>query len=105
LFSPTAVPRILEYSPGAKFIVLLRHPVDLAYSFHSHLVYHGDEDVKDFEQAWQLQPEHARGNGSRPVLLFADSCSTQKFLDLAPKWSGAISGLSANCRMLGRRFC
>ena len=61
LSSLVAVPKILEYSPAAKFIVLMRHPIELAYSFHSHLVYHGGEDVEDFEQAWRLQPERAAG--------------------------------------------
>ena len=59
LSSLVAVPKILEYSPTSKFIVLLRHPVELAYSFHSHLVYHGGEDVEDFERAWRLQPQRA----------------------------------------------
>jgi hypothetical protein len=61
LSSRVAVPKILEYSPDAKFIVLLRHPVDLAYSFHGHMLYHNGEDVEDFEEAWRLQPERARG--------------------------------------------
>jgi hypothetical protein len=60
------VPRILEYSPQAKFIVLLRHPVELAYSFHGHVVYHGGDDVKDFERAWRLQPDRARGKSLPP---------------------------------------
>jgi Sulfotransferase family len=61
LSSVVAVPKILEHSPTAKFIVLLRHPVESAYSFHSHLLYHGGEDVEDFERAWRLQAERGAG--------------------------------------------
>jgi hypothetical protein len=61
LSSTVAVPKILEYSPKARFIVLVRHPVELAYSFHGHSVYHGNEVVEDFEQAWRLQAERAAG--------------------------------------------
>lgn len=66
LSSVVAVPKILEYNPAAKFILLLRHPVELAYSFHSHLVYHGGEDIEDFETAWRLQPERAAGKRLPP---------------------------------------
>ena len=61
LSSRLAVPKILEYNAKASFIVLLRHPADLAYSRHSSNVYHNNDDVEDFEQAWRLQSERACG--------------------------------------------
>jgi hypothetical protein len=61
LFSKVAVPRILELNPNARFIVMLRNPVDLVYSFHSQLVYSLRESVIDFEQAWRLQDVRAQG--------------------------------------------
>jgi hypothetical protein len=47
--------------PGAKIVVILRHPVQAAYSFHGqrHLLLR--EDVKDFETAWRLQDERRQG--------------------------------------------
>lgn len=62
LYSRVAVPKILEFNPSARLIVMLRNPVDLAQSLHSQLVYGGDEDVRDFETAWSLQRDRAAGN-------------------------------------------
>ncbi|MDQ8188167.1 sulfotransferase domain-containing protein [Pelagicoccus sp. SDUM812002] len=55
LRSKVAVKHIVEYSPTAKFIVGLRNPVDLAYSWHGELLVEGCENVRDFETAWNLQ--------------------------------------------------
>lgn len=60
LFSYTAIPNIRRYNPDAKLIAILRNPIELAYSFHSQLVFAGEEDV-DFPRAIELAPERARG--------------------------------------------
>lgn len=61
LFSQVAVPNILEYTTDAKFIVMLRNPVEMAYSLHEQKVYEANEHVKDFERAWRLQEERKQG--------------------------------------------
>jgi hypothetical protein len=61
LYSRAAVANILEFNPFAKFIVMVRDPVDLAHSLHSQLLYGGHEDVEDFERAWRLQARRAKG--------------------------------------------
>jgi len=61
LFSREAVPNILRFNSDAKFIVMIRNPVDLAYSLHSELLWNHNEDVQDFSEAWQLQDVRARG--------------------------------------------
>ena len=61
LRSTTAVPRIIEYNPEAKFIVLLRNPVDLVHAWHSQNLYGLWEDEPDFARAWNLQEERAAG--------------------------------------------
>ncbi|MCS6941797.1 MAG: sulfotransferase domain-containing protein [Geminocystis sp.] len=61
LASEVAVPKILEYADCPKFIVMVRNPVEMAYSLHDHMLYYGIEDEKDFGKAWQLQKERARG--------------------------------------------
>jgi hypothetical protein len=61
LFSQVAVKQILAFNPSAKFVVMLRNPVDLSYSLHGQLLYGGDEDVADFTRAWQLQEARAAG--------------------------------------------
>ena len=59
LYSRVAVNNIIQYNPSAKFVVMLRNPVDLVYSLHSQLLYGGDESEKDFQKAWQLQSTRA----------------------------------------------
>lgn len=61
LLSQVAVPTILKLNPDARFIVMLRNPVELVHSFHSQLVYSLHESVNNFEQAWRLQEERSRG--------------------------------------------
>jgi hypothetical protein len=61
LMSKVAVPSIIKFNPEARFIVMLRNPVDLVQSFHSQLVYSMKESVQDFEQAWRLQSLRAQG--------------------------------------------
>jgi len=61
LFSKTAVPRIEKEVPGAKYIVMVRNPVDMAYSLHEQQVVAGNEHIKDFAQAWHLSEKRAKG--------------------------------------------
>jgi hypothetical protein len=69
LYSTAAVPNILEYNPAAKFIVMVRNPVDMAYSLHDELFFTRHDDIADFATAWKLQ--EARQAGSRlPALAW-----------------------------------
>lgn len=61
LASEVAVPKILEYADRPKFIVMVRNPVEMAYSLHDHMLYYGLEDQRDFKIAWRLQKERAMG--------------------------------------------
>ena len=69
LFSKEAVPNILRYNPNAKFIVMLRNPVDMAYSLHDHYVCLGRENVSDFIEAWKLNDDRRKGRNI-PVLAW-----------------------------------
>lgn len=72
LFSKRAVPEILKFDPEAKFIVMLRNPVDLVYSWHSEIFANGTEDVWDFEKAWRLEKDRARGKHLPPFCIEKD---------------------------------
>lgn len=61
LFSKVAVPRIEEEYPHARYVVMVRNPVEMAYSFHEQLLVSGDEHIKDFAKAWELSPERRQG--------------------------------------------
>ena len=55
LRSSKAVKDIDAYAPGAKFIAILRNPVDVAHAFHMEQLYTGLEKEKDFAKAWADQ--------------------------------------------------
>lgn len=61
LFSDCAIPAIWEAQPDARFIVAVRPPVDLAHAYHMEKVFNRFEPILDFEEAWRLQGERARG--------------------------------------------
>ncbi len=63
LYSQVAVRNILGFNSEARFIVMVRNPIDMAMSLHSYSVQEFTEDVADFEAAWRLQDE--RRNGRR----------------------------------------
>jgi len=60
-FSQVAVTRILKANPDAKFILMLRNPIDASTALHSQFLRSGKENVIDFEEAWHLQLERRRG--------------------------------------------
>jgi hypothetical protein len=57
LYSPKAPPRIKQYIPDAKLIIMLRHPIERAYSAFLHLVRDGRETTTDFGEALKLEDE------------------------------------------------
>jgi hypothetical protein len=62
LYSTEAVANILKQQPDARFIVMLRNPVEMAYALHATLYRSRiNEDVSDFETAWKLQDKRKQG--------------------------------------------
>jgi len=95
LGSSVAVKNILNYAPDARFIVMLRNPVDMAPSLHEEQLYTGREDVADFVEAWNLQDERRKGR-RLPTLVwepkhvqYGDLCSLGKqvarLLEMVPR--------------------
>ncbi len=66
MFHPLAPKRIAETLPHVKLIVLLRNPVDRAYSHYWHAVNMGRENLS-FEEALRSEPERLRGERKRLV--------------------------------------
>ncbi|PAU93168.1 sulfotransferase [Aliifodinibius salipaludis] len=62
LFSKTAVPDILRYNESARFIVMLRHPIDLFQSLYKERLRSLREE-KEMEEAWRRQQERKEGIG------------------------------------------
>ncbi|CAD0186666.1 hypothetical protein RUESEDTHA_03575 [Ruegeria sp. THAF57] len=55
LRSEQAIRQSLAYSPDAKYIAILRSPVEVAHAFHMEQLYTGLEKQKDFATAWADQ--------------------------------------------------
>ena len=69
LYSREAVPAIERELPGARYIVMLRNPVDMAYALHEQCTSSGNEHVRDFDKAWRLSPLRRKGLVARPWLV------------------------------------
>jgi len=67
LYDAKAVGRIKSYVPEAKFIAILRDPVDRAYSHFLHMVRNGTEPLTDFAQALEQDQ-----NGANQKPTFQD---------------------------------
>lgn len=61
LYSPHAIERILQVNPDARFIAILRNPLEMLPSYHLRMLFILCEDVEDFAAAWRLQDARARG--------------------------------------------
>lgn len=69
LYSDAAVPAILEFNPDAKFIVMVRNPVDLVISMHGEARLDGTEDIADVEQAWHAHIQNGGALASHPPIM------------------------------------
>lgn len=63
---PLAPQRLAETLPTAKLIVMLRNPVDRAYSHYRHEVRYGYETLS-FEEAIEREPERLQGEIDRMI--------------------------------------
>jgi len=61
LLSKVAAANIREACPEARIIIMLRNPVDMMHSLHSHLLYNGDEDISSFEAALEAEADRRQG--------------------------------------------
>jgi hypothetical protein len=61
LYSDMAVPAIREANPTARLVVILRNPIEAAYSLHTQFLRSLKENEDDFETAWNLQEERRHG--------------------------------------------
>ena len=77
LYSSVAIPRIVEFQPDARFIVMLRNPLDMLSSLHQKLYFFLDENEVEFSKAWDLQWDRAEG------VRVPDACREPKILQYA----------------------
>lgn len=60
LFHPLAPERVKKMVPNAKFIIMLRNPIDRAYSHYYHQKVRNQEELS-FETALEAEPERLKG--------------------------------------------
>ncbi len=61
LYSRSAAEEIKAAAPAGQIIVMLRNPVDVMYAQHSQLLFNVEEDIVDFGEALEAEPERRRG--------------------------------------------
>lgn len=61
LLSERAADEIRAYNPDARIIIMLRDPVELIYSLHSHNLWMKEEDIADFCSALAAESRRRRG--------------------------------------------
>lgn len=57
LYFPESVPNILKYASTAHFLVMVRNPIDMAYSMHSQRCLGTQITSRDFATEWRIQAE------------------------------------------------
>jgi GrpB-like predicted nucleotidyltransferase (UPF0157 family) len=72
LSSERAPLEIHAYAPGAKIIILLRDPVEMAYSLYSLYARTGNDDLPTFEAALAAEPERRQGLRVPPAAYFPE---------------------------------
>lgn len=88
LYYPESAERIKKYNPDMKLIVILRNPVDRAYSSYMHLVRDGREYISDFESALREEPRRIAENWV-PIWHYQKAgfyyLQLKRYLDVFPK--------------------
>lgn len=81
LVSQVAVQNILTYNPASRFIVCVRNPIEMAVSLHAQKRFSGDENIREFEEAWDKQWPRLAGDLALPRtcvdinhLMYGPSC-------------------------------
>ncbi len=82
LVSEVAVDRILAVRPDARFVAMLRNPVEMVLAMHAQERKNGYETIADVEEAWAAIDRRRRGEGiptlcNEPKRLFYDERCSQ----------------------------
>ena len=61
LYVPEQLEPALELWPDSRFVVGVRDPLTLLPSLHKRLIFTGDENIREFDDAWAAVPDRAAG--------------------------------------------
>ncbi|MCB9730969.1 MAG: sulfotransferase domain-containing protein [Deltaproteobacteria bacterium] len=85
LFSERAAQEIHDFTPSARILILLRNPLDMLHSLHSHFVFRGDEDIADFGEALAAEADRREGRRQPPYTIPAKALHYRRIADYAPQ--------------------
>ena len=95
IYVDPALDAIEQHIPGARYIVMVRNPMEQLPSYHQRLVYLLDENEPDLTKAWRLQAERIQGrsipNRCRNIYLlrYREICSVAEHIDNLVRKVGA----------------
>lgn len=87
IYSDHAIETIEREFPGARYIVMVRNPMQMLPSYHQRLVYLLDENETDLVKAWRLQEERAQGRLMPPrcrnpyLIRYREICNLAERID------------------------
>lgn len=118
LASPTALRSASDYAgPSSKFIVIVRNPVDMARSLHAQRLFTSNENIQNFENAWNAQEKRRETGYAWPanwytpeINLYGEFCKIGTQLSQLIQIVGAsrvlvlfLDDLSANPKAVWRQ--
>ncbi len=85
LMSKRAAAEIEHFSPAAKILIMLRNPAGMMQSLHALYLRTGNEDIADFGEALEAQPDRARGLRMPPGVYFPEGLLYHQVADYVPQ--------------------
>ena len=85
LYSESAPGEIKEFNPNAKIIIMLRNPIDFLHSLHSQLLFSGNENVADFNEALKLEEDRLQGKNLPENIDMVDKVYYKKHVSRIPE--------------------
>lgn len=75
LHSRSAAAEIRDFAPDAQAIIMLRDPVEMMFAMHAELLFSGAEDIADFGEALDAEPDRMQGRrippgANKPAALY-----------------------------------
>jgi len=61
LYSQSAPAEIHEFAPDARIVIMVRNPVDMIHSLHSHMLFSANEEIADFSGALAAEADRRAG--------------------------------------------
>ena len=101
LYLPDVIERIRRINPEARFIALVRNPLQMLPSYHLKMLYLLQEDEPDFGKAWALQSERARGKPDPEALPGSPAADVRRGREA--RRTGAAALRRGGARAIARR--